>query len=124
MLQYWTTLTVYQVLQDLRLEVAATIGCRDNEISWLNLMRRISWYAEKPGNETLREWLNRKAKNLYLEKRGTRKRRLDELPAEVTSQCLPPPPAPDIEGLKSRIPRQGDTSRAQHPRPLIIAALS
>ena len=124
LIQIWTTLTVYQVLQDLRLEIAATIGCRDNEISWLNLMRRISWYAEKPQTDSLRDWLNKKAPKLYLEKRGTRKRRLDALPAEVTSQCLPPPPAPDIDGLNPRAPRQGDTSRARHPRPLFIAALS
>jgi hypothetical protein len=124
LIQIWTTLTVYQVLQDLRLELAATIGCRDDDISWLNLMRRISWYAEKPATVPLREWLNKKAQKLYLEKRGIRKRRLDELPSDVTSQCLPPPPPPNLDGLKPRTPRQGDTSRARRPRPLFIAALS
>lgn len=124
LIQIWTTLTVYQVLQDLRLEVAASVGCKDSEISWLNLMRRISWYAESPRSIPLRQWLKDKAPKLYLAKRGTRKRKLYELPEYIVSECLPPPAAPDLSTLKTRTPRQGDTSRARRKRSLFFAALS
>jgi hypothetical protein len=124
LIQIWTTLTVYQVLQDLRLEAAASIGCRDNEISFLNLIRRISWYAEKPKKKPLRQWLREEAPKLYLQKRGTRKRRLLELPKDVLSECLPPPPSPALGDLESRTPRQGDTSRARRKRPLFVVTLS
>jgi hypothetical protein len=124
LIQIWTTLTVYQVLQDLRLEVAASAGCRDSEISWLNLMRRISWYAESPSARSLRLWLKDEAPRLLLKKRGTRQRKLDELPKDILSQCLPPPCAADLSKLKPRKPRQGDTSRARRARPLFLAALS
>ncbi len=124
LIQIWTTLTVYQVLQDLRLEAAASIGCRDNELSFLNLLRRISWYAENPKKTPLRQWIKENAPKLYLQKRGTRQRKLVELPHDVASECLPPPPSPVLGDLKSRTPRQGDISRARRKRPLFVVTLS
>jgi len=110
LIQVWSTLLVYQVLQDLRLEIACTQGWHEDDVSWLMLMYRIGWYAERNDGLPLRDWLRQHASTLFLKKRGTRKRRLTELPPEVLAECEPPPPDP---GDDARCRRKS----AKRPRP-------
>jgi len=124
LIQIWSTFTVYQVLQDLRLEIATARGWRDDEISWTNLMRRIAWYAEDPDKLPLRKWLVKNASKLNLQKRGQRKRRMTVLPKKVLKDCLPPPSPPDPTLITSRTARQGDQKPAKQRFPLIIGGLS
>lgn len=122
--QLWSTLTVYQVLQDLRLEVATANGWREDDVSWEMLMRRIGWYARERPDKTLRDWLCAEAENLYLKKRGTRKRRLEEIPPDVLAEVLPAPPDPNIGELHARTARQGDPYPLKDPAELLKASLS
>jgi hypothetical protein len=124
LIQIWSTLTVYQVLQDLRLEIACASGWRDDDVSWYNLMQRISWYAERERGKSLRSWLVSEAPRLSLQKRGTRKRRIEELPSDILAECLPPPQPPDFGQIHSRPPRQGDRKAPKRRSPLIVAGLS
>jgi hypothetical protein len=122
--QIWSTLTVYQVLQDLRLEVAAATGWREDDVSWEMLMRRIGWYARDLPQETLREWLCTKAEGLCLKKRGTRKRRLEQLPDEVMAEVMPAPGDPDLAALRVRSARQGDPYPLKSSEDLVNAKVS
>jgi hypothetical protein len=127
LIQIWATLAVYQILQDLRLEIAAQTGWQEDDVSWEMLMRRIGWYAERPpANMSLRGWLVTQAHRLNLRKRGVRARRLTQLPAEVLAACQPPPPLPPLPDPLEREARQGDKGRRCRPRRArtIMAGLS
>ena len=124
LIQIWSTLTVYQVLQDLRLEIAYESGWRDDDVSWHNLMNRINWYAERARDQSLRDWLVTKADKLFLKKQGTRKRRIEQLPSDVLAECLPPPPLSDLSELRPRKARQGDQTTPKRLFPLVLAGLS
>lgn len=71
--QVWATLTVYQVLQNLRLRAGKVHGCGCDKISWYNLMQRIGWYGFERRSVTLTEWLLQ-GESMALEKRGQRQR--------------------------------------------------
>lgn len=124
LIQIWSTLIVYQVLQDLRLEVAACAGWKEDEVSWEMLMRRIAWYAKDKPKEPLRRWLCRDARALNLKKRGTRKRRRLGLPEEVLAELLPPPEDFVFDNPPSRKPRQGDIHTLKDPTELVMVTLS
>lgn len=124
LIQIWSTLTVYQVLQDLRLEIAYESGWSDDEVSWRNLVKRIGWYAERPRHQCLRDWLISRAEKIYLRKQGTRKRRIEQLPSDVLAECLPPPSPPDLSQIHARIARQGDQTTPKRLFPLVMAGLS
>jgi len=124
LIQIWSTLTVYQVLQDLRLEIAHQSGWADDDVSWLNLMRWIGWYSERPEKLPLREWLIENAEKAGLKKRGVRKRREDSLPSEVLAACEPPPAGPDVAALSSRASRQGKPEPRTNESVTIVARLS
>jgi len=113
LIQVWCTLAVYQVLQDLRLEIATANGWNEDEVSWEMLMRRIAWYAQRlvPTHKTLRDWLVQDGARLFLKKRGVRRRRLTALPESVTAACDPPPLLPDLPLIDPRKARQGDQQR-------------
>lgn len=121
--QIWCTLIVYQLLQDIRLEVASSMGWREDEISWEMLMRRVSWYAEETPPMPLNHWLSSNAEKFSLKKRGVRERRRAELPAEVLAQALPPPLDPEIGSLPSRTGRQGDHHPLKKTEELVGASL-
>jgi hypothetical protein len=125
LIQIWCTLAVYQVLQDLRLEIAYSNRWNEDEVSWHNLMDRISWYAQNPTNKgTLRGWLVERAEYIYLKKRGTRKRRREGLPKEVLKECRKILPPPDLIKIKPRIARQGKPEPRKNPSILILGGLS
>jgi len=102
LIQVWCTLAVYQVLQDLRLDIAASQGWPCDDVSWEILMRRIAWYAGQPGDVSLRDWLVRNASRFNIRKTGTRKRGLGV-------EDLPPMPRPGTE-------EQKPLSKTLHPR--------
>jgi hypothetical protein len=126
LIQIWCTLAVYQVLQDLRLQIAGANNWREDEVSWLNLMQRISLHVESPpsAGPDLRTWLIDNAESLYLKKRGVRKRRRDGLPKVVLNECKKTPPPPDFSRLKSRTPHQSKPEPLKDPRELIVGRLS
>jgi len=104
LIQVWTTLLLYHVLQSLRLQLAAACGWKADEVSWLNLMRRIASYAElrhQHALPTLSQWLEQRAKLPGLQKRGTRVRRRRQLPDEVQACLLPVPPTPQVPVARS-----------------------
>jgi hypothetical protein len=121
--QIWSTLTVYQVLQDLRLEVAASTGWREDDVSWEMLMRRIGWYSRDLPDASLRDWLCADAEGLCLKKRGTRKRRLDGLPPDVLADLLPAPPDPTLS-TPTRNARQGDKWPQKDPAQMLNVCVS
>ncbi|MDI7267016.1 MAG: hypothetical protein QME96_03365 [Myxococcota bacterium] len=125
LIQIWSTLAIYQVLQDLRLEIAARSGWHEDDVSWTMLMRRIGWYVQDPEpGATLREWLVTETADLHLRKRGVRQRRLRGLPAELLAACDPPPTFPDLTEVYVRTPRQGDRRRAKKTRPVVLGGLT
>jgi len=107
LIQVWSTLTAYQVLQDMRLEIAKEWGWKDDDVSWQILMRTISWYPERRREKPLRAWLIENAEKAGLKKRGVRKRKDDSLGRQLLDVCLPPPQPPLVEKLDSRKGRQG-----------------
>lgn len=123
LIQIWSTLTVYQLLQSLRLEVAASQGWREDEISWEMLMRRVGWYAEEAPPISLGEWLCLHAHKLSLKKRGQRQRRRRELPDEVLQQVLPPPDDPDLSEGLVRKGRQSDRQPLKSEQELVVGRL-
>jgi len=126
LIQVWATLTVFQVLQDLRLEISTTAGWKADEVSWTMLVRRIGWYAETPHKDlSLRDWLVRNGPNLRLKKRGVRRRGTVELPRDVLAACERPPALPaDIPSLQPRTARKGDGNAANARYALVPGALS
>jgi hypothetical protein len=123
--QIWATLIVYQVLQDLRLDVAHAAGWKEDDVSWEMLMRRIGWYAKHPAEgPTLRGWLCADPDGLWLKKSGVRQRRISELPPEVLAAALPAPDDPDVKSLKLRKARQGDPTPLKHSNKLLKVSLS
>jgi hypothetical protein len=123
LIQIWSTLLVYQLLQSVRLEVAASQGWREDEISWEMLMRRVGWYAQEAPPIPLSEWLCLHADKLNLKKRGQRKRRRTELPDEVLQQALPPPVDPDLPEVLVRRGRQGDRQPLKSEKELVVVRL-
>ncbi len=108
LIQVWSTLIVYQVLAHLRLEIAEQNNWREDEISWLRLMRRIGWYLERPdATRSLRQWILEESPTLMLEKRGVRKRRATSLPGVVLEQIAASKPPPIDPALAPRTARQG-----------------
>jgi hypothetical protein len=124
LIQIWSTLTVYQVLQNLRLEIAREHGWEDDDVSWTSLTRWIGWYGDKIREASLRSWLCEGAKEMGLKKRGVRKRKRDRLPADVLKACHPPPPSPTINDLVSRTARQGKPQPRIGPLLIIVGALA
>ncbi len=122
LLQIWATLTVYQVLQALRLDAAASRKMDVEEISWVNLLRRVSMYASSPiAGTTLRSWLCDPRRELYLAKRGVR---------QHSRQGLDPPLIADIRAFATewdtpppRKPRQGKPEPRTKKSEVIIAHL-
>jgi hypothetical protein len=120
--QIWSTLTVFQILQDLRLEIAAAQGLNEDQVSWHRLVYRISLYARVPEPKPPpREWLLAAPK---LAKQGQRLRRALHLPADVLkdtddgmAQMLP------LQTFPSRKPREGKPRKVR-PSALIEAELS
>jgi hypothetical protein len=123
LIQIWSTLIVYQLLQDVRLELAATLKWREDEISWEMLMRRVAWYAEQSPAVPLAQWLVSRAESLNLKKRGVRQRRRTELPHQVLSDLLPIPPDPDPDALPSRTSRQGDPHPLKKDHEILLVQL-
>jgi hypothetical protein len=124
--QIWATLTVYQVLQDLRLEAAQAAGWQEDDVSWEMLMRKISDYTRwPPPGQTLRQWLCSEDGREWLKKSGTRRRRITELPRQVQDEALPPPddPTPEVKAMR-RKPRQGDPTPLKNPSKLLKVTLS
>lgn len=121
--QVWSTLTVYQLLQDLRLQVAEAQGRNADDVSWERLVRRIAIYTELPAPKPpLREWLPTRER---LEKRGTRVRRAKELPAEVLAACGEAmAEMPALERFEERDARQGKPAPRTKAQLLIRASLS
>jgi len=106
LLQLWSTLIIYQILQDLRLEIAATHGWDDDDVSWTMLRRYITMYSAKDrAGQTLVDYLKLPRKHASLKKAGVRQRRLTELPNNVLDAILQKPTATP-EALPSRKPRQ------------------
>ncbi len=124
LIQIWSTLTAYQVLQDLRLEIAQKSGWKDDDVSWQILMRTISWYPESRREWPLRTWLIKNAEKAGLKKRGVRKRKDDGLPTLVLEACLPPPPSPHVGKLTSRRARQGKPEPRKTSSITILACLA
>jgi len=122
--QIWSTLMVYQLLQSLRLEVATSLGWKEDEISWEMLMRRVGWYAEELSPIPLNQWLCSQAQKLNLKKRGVRQRRRSELPDDVLAQALPPPPDPEFDEVPVRAGRQGDPHPLKSAEELVLGRLS
>jgi hypothetical protein len=125
--QIWCTLAVYQVLQDLRLDIAASNGWKEDEVSWERLTRHIGIYVRRPSSDqrSLREWLVQDAPRMIIRKCGCRHRRRTALPDEVAAACDPPPAGPDLPPIPPRQARQGDRRRSRkEAQNLIIAALS
>jgi len=126
LIQIWCTLAVYQILQDLRLDIAVANAWNEDEVSWEMLMRRIALYAYRSmSRKPLRDWLVQDGARLFLKKRGTRRRRITKLPDEVAAACNPPPLLPDLPPIPPRKPRQGDRRRSRKTASaIIVAALS
>jgi len=118
--QVWATLTVYQVLQNLRLKAAQAHGCGTDDISWYNLMQRIGWYAREQSKLSLTDWLMDTSAPLFLEKRGQRLRVPKELVGRLAKDlALPPvawispPPRKARHGKPEPAPDLSKTQRAR-----------
>jgi hypothetical protein len=67
----WTTLTICQVPQDLRLDLAPAASLSADDISWTSMTRHIVWYIEQPeGKPPLRTWSKDNATHFALAKHG------------------------------------------------------
>jgi hypothetical protein len=121
--QVWATLTVYQVLQDMRLEVAHAHGWDEDDVSWEMLMRRIGWYAESRPQKPLGDWLCEHVRPDHLKKTGTRKRRSTELPTQVLEELKQAGPDPMPSDLRVRKARHGDCYPLKDPALLVHAKL-
>lgn len=127
LIQVWCTLVVYQVIQDLRLELAASKGWKEDEVSWEKLTERIGMYVRRAASDgrSLRDWLVQGASGRLIKKAGCRHRRRTALPDDVVAASDPPPVLPDPLPIPPRKPRQGDHRRsANETQDMIIAALS
>jgi hypothetical protein len=125
LIQIWCALAVYQILQDLRLDIAVANDWNEDEVSWEMLMRRIDLYSHLCPASPLRDWLVQEGARLFLKKRGCRHRRITRLPDALAAACDPPPSLPDFPPIPPRKPRQGDQRRSRKTaRPMIMAALS
>lgn len=121
--QIWSTLTVYQVLQDLRLRAGEAHGCGCDDISWFNLMQRIGWYSLERSSLSLSEWLLDTSRPLFLQKRGKRQRVPAELEGQLAMdiQMRPaewnvPPPRNARQGKPMAAPDLGKTQLADLQR--------
>ena len=74
LIQIWCALAVYQILQDLRLDIAVANDWNEDEVSWEMLMRRIDLYSHLCPASPLRDWLVQEGARLFLKKRGCRHR--------------------------------------------------
>jgi hypothetical protein len=89
--QIWSTLTVYQVLQDLRLRAGVAHKCGCDKISWYNLVARIEWYVHERSPLSLADWLLDTSRPLLLEKRGQRLRVPKSLTGRLGKDLKKPP---------------------------------
>ena len=86
--QIWMTLLLFQVLQDLRLQIATEAGWKADDVSWQKLLERIESYVEKPSPKmSLHDWLLSRATKAGLKKEGQRVRKLRQLPDAVAADC-------------------------------------
>lgn len=107
LIQVWCTLCVYQVLQRLRVQIAAEHGWDADQVSWQRLVQTIGIYPEQRlGALTLEAFLRHPHMAPSLKKAGQRPRTRTELPAAVRASCLPPPAPPPDWDLSSRVPRR------------------
>jgi hypothetical protein len=119
LIQVWCTLLVYQVLQTLRIQIARSAGWNTDDVSWVMLVRRIGWYAEKCPDEPLVHWLCENAENFNLKKRGVRKRARTNLPTNLLAEMRGLANEPVWEALCTRTPRQSHAPE-ERPRKLRI----
>jgi hypothetical protein len=124
LIQIWSTLIVYQVLQNLRLDIAAAAGWDADDVSWAILVMRIGWYTERPRTESLRAWLTQGAKRLSLKKQGTRPRRRDDLPPEVDEAVRRPPRMPSLSELAVQVARQGKPKPRRTSTMVVVGGLT
>jgi len=127
LIQIWSTLAVYQVLQDLRTQIASANGWDEDEVSWTNLMRRMSGYMGQPDlpqrrGHSLQSWLVAEAEHLFLKKRGVRKRRREKLPRAILDSCRRTR-RPDLRQLEPRFARQGDVRPRKSVNDMLVAGL-
>ena len=113
LIQIWSTLITYQILQDLRLEIAYRSGWKEDDVSWEILIKRIGWYVERPREESLREWLVTNGEKLSIKKRGVRERGIKEVPSEIRKEIEKAEECEKEELLQARPARQGDPSQTE-----------
>ncbi len=120
--QVWSTLSVYQVLQDLRLRIAAAHGYESDDVSWYNLVHRIGWYLLAPrAGKTLMEWLTDPRESLALPKRGMRERVPKELTGKLARDIKREPVAWPIPPIQEA--RQGKPDPAPSRERWVLANL-
>jgi hypothetical protein len=121
--QVWTSLTVYQVVQDLRLDIAHARGVGADDLSWVRVMRHLAIYTQKASPKPpLREWLGASAR---LVKQGTRKRGAKELPKEVAAACQQGQASvPKVGPVPKRKARQGKPAPRKKGPELTVGGLS
>jgi hypothetical protein len=126
--QLWLTLLLFQVLQDLRLQIATEAGWKADDVSWQKLLERIQSYTRFASPKlSLRDWLRSRATKSALKKEGQRARKLEQLPDEVLADCQPTPQPADSEPTSRRgrykgkqreerlaEARRGSRSRSRH----------
>lgn len=122
LIQVWCALCVYQVLQHLRLVVAASQGWEADRVSWERLMRGIGFYAQLQNQLPLIEYLCTPAQARELAKQGTRVRRKD-LSSQVRAACEPTPSLPEELDLKPRKPRHGKPEARTKQTITVVASL-
>lgn len=122
LIQVWCTLCVFQVLQHLRVVVAASQGWEADRVSWERLVRAIGFYAQQVDPLPLVDYLcvPRQARDLV--KQGTRVRRKD-LSASVRAACEPTPKLPEGVDLSARRPRHGKPQSRRKQTITIVANL-
>lgn len=122
LIQVWCALCVYQVLQHLRLVVAASQGWEADRVSWERLIRGIGFYAQLQSPLPLVEYLCTPVQARELAKQGTRVRRKDLSP-KVRAACEPTPSLPDDLDLKARKPRHGKPEARTKRTITVVAGL-
>lgn len=104
--QVWATLTIYQVLQHLRRDVADACGWDEEDVSWDLLMRRIGVYADQCPAEDLMTWLLAGDPESGVRKTGKRIRRMASLPAAMLGNIRREPAPLPLDALGPFVPRQ------------------
>lgn len=123
LLQVWSVLTAYQLLQDLRMRIAERHDWREDDVSWHMLVNRIGWYLERPEAQALEDWLVERAAALQLQKRGVRPRRAKALPDALLRETMAPAAAFQTP-FPLRKPRQGKPQPRKKMSHTVLANLN